>query len=245
MDSKAARISELERIEVSLTFIARMLYVEPTEEYLCNLIQENPFDEAPWGGEEKHVAKGLALLSSWASQCRSVQMDCNSLRELARDLRSEWLELFVGTGSPKSSLLESYYVEPDGRLFGRNVIDVRETFSRSGLQSEKLHAEPDDNLGLMLSFLAVLVHNEAESLESDDEALTEKLFKDQNDFLCTHILPWICVWESLVVRYARCDYYRGVGLLTFGMIAAYAKRFDIRLDEESSRFVRRAATTVQ
>ncbi|MFR5093067.1 MAG: molecular chaperone [Adlercreutzia equolifaciens] len=61
--------------------------------------------------------------------------------------------LFVGLGTPEASCQESFYVEPNSHMFGKNVIAVREAYRRHGLEIERLHREPD-HLGLMLGFLS-------------------------------------------------------------------------------------------
>ena len=42
-----------------------------------------------------------------------------------------------------------------------------------------------------------------------------------------------------IEKYARTDYYRGVGDFVFGLVACYAERFGVRFDGEASAFKRR------
>ena len=65
-------------------------------------------------------------------------------------LRREWLRLFVGAGTPDAPSWESFYRDPNSQLFSARTLEVREQYRRHGLQIERLHAEPDDHLGLML-----------------------------------------------------------------------------------------------
>ena len=91
-----------------------------------------------------------------ADEAAARLVESPAFAEAVAELRREWLRLFVGLGTPEASCLESFYVEPNSHMFGKNVIAVREAYRRHGLEIERLHREPDDHLGLMLGFLSRL-----------------------------------------------------------------------------------------
>lgn len=155
-------------------------------------------------------------------------------------LQREWLRLFAGVGAPEASCLESFYVEPNSHMFGKNTLAVREQYRRHGLRIERMHSEPDDHLGLMLGFVSRLVDDEAVAWEAGRTDEAEALASEQREFLIAHVLPWLAAWRYAVEKHAASDYYRGVGQLVFGLCVRYAQRFGIAFDPASQSFKRRA-----
>ena len=158
--------------------------------------------------------------------------------ELVRALKREWFRLFVGAGTPDAPCWESFYLEPNSQMFGERTLEVRAAYRRSGLQIERLHAEPDDHLGLMLGFMGHLCGAEADALADGREDAAHEAAAEQEAFLAEHVLPWLAVWQYAVDKHAASDYYRGAGSFAFGLCARYARRFGIAFDEEKRAFAR-------
>ena len=209
--------------EVCFAVASQLLYLEPEIAPVAEQVASRQFASAPFGDDE--AAARLVESPAFA--------------EAVAELRREWLRLFVGLGTPEASCLESFYVEPNSHMFGKNVIAVREAYRRHGLEIERLHREPDDHLGLMLGFLSRLMAEEREAVEAGDMQQGAALADEQDAFLTEHVLPWLAPWRYAVEKYARTDYYRGVGAFVFGLIACYAERFGIRFDGKASAFKRR------
>ena len=144
--------------------------------------------------------------------------------------------LLVEVGAPKASCYESCYVEPNGHMFGASALEVRRAYRRHGLQIERVRAEPDDHLGLMLGFVSRLIEEELIALEAADEERAQELMDEQKRFSAEHILPWLAVWRYNLATYAKSDYFRGVGEFVFGVCASYASRFGIAYNEEGGLF---------
>ena len=68
-----------------------------------------------------------------ADEAAARLVESPAFAEAVAELRREWLRLFVGLGTPEASCLESFYVEPNSHMFGKNVIAVREAYRRHGL----------------------------------------------------------------------------------------------------------------
>ena len=219
--------------EVCFAVASQLLYLEPEIAPVAEQVASRQFASAPFGEGNDDERQGLHLLDGW---CAVV---LPAFAEAVAELRREWLRLFVGLGTPEASCLESFYVEPNSHMFGKNVIAVREAYRRHGLEIERLHREPDDHLGLMLGFLSRLMAEEREAVEAGDMQQGAALADEQDAFLTEHVLPWLAPWRYAVEKYARTDYYRGVGAFVFGLIACYAERFGIRFDGKASAFKRR------
>lgn len=245
---------ELARAEVCFAVASQLLYVEPNVALVAEQVASRQFASAPFGEDDEDVREGLSLLDEWcASAAQATEgadeadgidvvtllAESPAFAESVDELRREWLRLFVGLGTPEASCLESFYVEPNSHMFGKNVIAVRAAYRRHGLEIERLHREPDDHLGLMLGFLSRLMAEEREAVEAVDEQRAVTLADEQDAFLTEHVLPWLAPWRYAVEKHARTDYYRGVGAFVFGLVACYARRFGIRFDGEACAFKRR------
>ena len=123
--------------------------------------------------------------------------------------------------------------------FDARTLEVREQYRRHGLQIERLYAEPDDHLGLMLGFVGHLIGLEAEALAVGDDAAAGEAADEQESFLVEHVLPWLAAWRYSVDAHASSDYFRGAGAFVFGLCARYAQRFGVAFDREGQVFKRK------
>ncbi|WP_251231595.1 TorD/DmsD family molecular chaperone [Adlercreutzia aquisgranensis] len=224
---------------------SQLLYCEPSPESVAQQIASGQFDEAPFAMDEEVARQGLALMSSWCGRVSErvgrkgdVLASSESFIEEVAALQREWLRLFVGVGVPEASCFESFYVDPNSAIFGRNVLEVRKSYRRYGLQLARLHSEPDDHLGLMLGFIGHMIGLELDARRSGDAGLSRNIASDQDAFLSTHMLPWLAVWRYNVGKFAASDYYRGLGEFVFGLCSRYALRFGVHFDAERSAFRR-------
>lgn len=216
--------------EACFAAASRLLYCEPDDAEIAAQAEQCMFAEAPFGMDDACVRAGLAALDAWCAE----PLDDKRVAALKR----EWFRLFVGAGTPDAPSWESFYVDPNSQLFSTSTLDVRAWYQRYGLQIERLHAEPDDHLGLMLGFVGHLVGLEAEALAEGDEPRAAELAHDQEAFLVEHVLPWLAAWRYAVREHAASDYFRGAGDLVFGLCARYARRFGIAFDEGRQAFKR-------
>ena len=169
--------------EVCFAVASQLLYLEPEIAPVAEQVASRQFASAPFGEGNDDERQGLHLLDGWcavalnasevpeeasADEAAARLVESPAFAEAVAELRREWLRLFVGLGTPEASCLESFYVEPNSHMFGKNVIAVREAYRRHGLEIERLHREPDDHLGLMLGFLSRLMAEEREAVEAGD-----------------------------------------------------------------------------
>lgn len=236
----------LAAVEVCFAQASRLVYCEPSAEDVATQVRERLFEAAPYGEDDAFVQRGLGLMDAWCGDAAAELDDAASdaFAERVRALSREWFRLFVGAGTPDAPCWESYYLEPNSQMFGKRTLEVRAAYRRHGLQIERLHAEPDDHLGLMLGFLSRLCGTEAEALADGQDAAAAEAANEQAAFLAEHVLPWLAVWQYAVEAHAASDYYRGVGEFVFGLCARYARRFGIVFDEETRTFVRSAAASL-
>lgn len=223
---------ELEDLQATLTLCGRLICREPDGDEIAALAAAGVFCPAPLeAGRE--VRAGLALMGGW---CQSAGVPVPP--ERLSTLRREWLELFVGLGKPKAPVWESYYTDPDRRMFGESTLKVRAAYREFGLRTACRGSEPDDNLGAMLGFLAHLVGLEVAAEDGRGSRWdADGLRSAQKSFLSCHVLPWVGAWRAAVHGARPSSFYRGLAEVTFGAVSRHAARFGIRYAEGEARFV--------
>ena len=127
--------------EVCFAVASQLLYLEPEIAPVAEQVASRQFASAPFGEGNDDERQGLHLLDGWcavalnasevpeeasADEAAARLVESPAFAEAVAELRREWLRLFVGLGTPEASCLESFYVEPNSHMFGKNVIAVRE-----------------------------------------------------------------------------------------------------------------------
>lgn len=230
---------ELLAAQSAFNLVSHALYMEPSDEDVAAYLQPGMFAEAPFGMDDEAVARGLTELEEWCAQARArVEENPAALGECASELRRDWLNLLVGAGEPKAPSWAGYYLNPSSALLGESALGVRKLYHCYGYQLDRQNQEPDDNLGIMLGFIGVLIQLELDGEGERDAAEREAAVDCQVQLLQKFILPWLPLWRWSVERFARTEFYRGLGDLTFGLVRAYAARFGFAyVDGERPHFV--------
>jgi TorA maturation chaperone TorD len=227
--TRQASPTDVELLAWMLQVDSALVYDEPTTSSIAGLAESGLFDEVPEEIDDPAITEGSALIKGWLS---GYSDDKDAIAGLQR----EWLRLFVGVGEPQAPSWASYYSELDHRVYGRETLEVRKAYRKYGMEPETIHREPDDTLGLMLRFLAHLSALEVQEL---DPGKAQELVVEQESFLRTHILPWICRWSYLGQKYASSDFYRGAVLFTFGAIRDFARTLGFAYHDDSQSFAYR------
>ncbi|MDR0350131.1 MAG: molecular chaperone TorD family protein, partial [Coriobacteriales bacterium] len=205
---------------VTFAVLGVLLYEEPDEDRVADLIRERVFDDIPFADDEPRIATGLGLLATWTQQAEQ-----QGVSETTATLKREWLRLFAGIGEPEAPSWATYYFEKDPLLFGAKTLEVRRWYARFGLELERKYHEPDDHLGLMLQFLSLLVSREAEALRDGREEEAATLKDEQGQFLTQNVLPWMTRWQDRVAKSTKSPFYQGIALLIVGALETFSLRF--------------------
>ncbi len=210
--------------------LGRLLYEAPDQNWLQSLIQEDVFDEVPFGADQEDTSRGIDLLGKWADQNRAGLSD-----EAFDDLRADYMRLFVGVNKVLAPPWESVHFSEDRLVFQERTLKVRNWYRRFGLEPEKLHKEPDDHIGLEMLFLAHLAELALLTLEDQDQDKFEQLLEAQRQFLSDHLLQWGPNWCSQVIEHAKTDFYLGLGYLSLGALQAIADQSEVQSLQEVAR----------
>ncbi len=147
-------------------------------------------------------------------------------------MKRDQLHLFIGTDVVLAPVWESVYFSEEHLVFQEQTLQVRQWYSRFGLQAERINREPDDHIGLELSFVAHLAKRALDAIDQKDEQDLEKLLQAQRDFLTEHLLCWAPAWAKLVKEHAETDFYRGLAYFTHGALLAAADLLKIEKPRE-------------
>ena len=206
--------------------LGKILYAELDKPWLQSLIDEDVFSEVPFGGELSETAAGLELLQKWTHENNAGLSD-----KSFDGLRADNMRLFVGVGQVLAAPWESVYFNDGRMVFQEQTLQVRDWFRRFGVETEKLHKEPDDHIGLELSFLAHLATLGLQAIEAKDDNKFEEIVEAQRRFIVEHPLKWVPVWCKLVEEKANTDFYRGLAMLVLGALFSLAKILEIPIPE--------------
>jgi len=228
MNNNQAAIAKLSETLIGEILIfgllGKALYEEPDRQWLEALIADQVFAEAPFGAEQSEIAQGIQILQQWGL----AHMDGISDEHFA-GLKMDYTRLFIGLDTLITAPWESVYYNRERMVFQEQTIQVRNWYARYGLQVEQYNREPDDHIGLEMSFVAHLATLALQALEADDQARLDELIQAQRDFLSEHPLGWAPTWAKRVKEHAETDFYRGMAYLSHGALLAAAAVLQVPL----------------
>lgn len=209
--------------------LGRVLYGELDRAWLDGLVSEDVFAETPFAAEQPEAQQGIALLQRWSEASRGGLTD-----EGFAALQKDYEGLFIGVGHVPVPSWESVYCNEQRLVFQTETLQVRGWYRQFGLQIERLHQEPDDHIGLELSFVAHMAGLALQAIEAGDVPMVDQLIQAQRDFLVEHLLRWGPAWAKLVIRLAGTDFFRGLGHLTYGALLAMAETVQVEMPREAA-----------
>ena len=224
-DDKEQWIEELTGEFLLFGLLGKLLYENPEQSLLTQLVDDDVFADAPFAASQDSVQEGLVLLQQWAQAFRA------DAAGTTLDLKADYTRLFVGTIQLPLSPWESVYYNEERLLFQESTTDVRRWYRRFGLQAINLRKEPDDHIGLELAFMAHLAQHALVELSFDDQSAFHEVLERQREFSQRHLLLWTPLWCTQMVEYAQTPFYRGLALLLRGALDELAQLLGIPLPE--------------
>jgi TorA maturation chaperone TorD len=197
----------------------RAFYGGPDRPWLDGLVRDDVFAEAPIAGDHADTRTGLARLQRWSTANRGGLSDAEF-----EALEAEYARLFVGPGAVVAPPWESVHFSEERLLFQRETFEVRAWYSRFGLEVPNLHAEPDDHIGLELSFVAHLATLGLRAIQAHDGDRLREALDAQRRFLAEHLGRWGPGWCARVEETSGSDFYRGLALLARGTLSETCRR---------------------
>lgn len=213
-----------------LGLLSKILYTYPERNFYQALATEGVFSGSPIGGEREDVREGLKLLQRW-SESALPELSDEGLKELEVD----YTRLFIGIGPVLAAPWESVYFSEERLLFQDSTLDVRSWYRRFDLEAENLNREPDDHIGLEIMFLARLAQIGREAVEKNDPPLFLRALETQRAFMGEHLLTWVEWWRQEVLAHAETIFFKGIALLTTGVLNELGRMFDVKVTARERR----------
>ena len=209
-----AWIETLTGVALLFSVLGKAFHAAPDREWLDALAQDDLFAEAPFGGAQPDMQAGLALLQTWSQENRNgISTDALSV------LQAEYTRLFIGPGPVVAAPWESVYFSDERLLFQKETFQVRAWYARYGLTAPSLHREPDDHIGLEVSFVAHLAGLALRAIDAHDQERFQEVLEAQRRFLAEHLFKWGPGWCSRVEATSDSEFYRGLALVTRGALS--------------------------
>lgn len=202
-----------ETYQLVFDYLGRVYLHQPDSRFVAGLAAEDLFTHWPLAAADGSGKEGLALLRRVTDQWQSTQIS---------RLEEDYTRLFIGLEQTLAPPYESVYLSRDHIMFEKQTLAVRRFYERFGLQALKIGIEPDDHIGLELSFLAHLCRLASAASETNTAPSAEEIRGALGTFLRDHLLLWYTQFTQRVIRHARTDYYRGHAHLTRSCIESIA-----------------------
>ncbi len=202
--------------------LGKAFYAAPDREWLDALVAEELFAEVPFGGDQPDTETGLILLRAWSGANRDGISDA-----ALETLRAEYTRLFLGPGPVVAPPWESVYFSEERLLFQRETFQVRAWYAHFELAAPGLHREPDDHIGLELSFVAHLAGLALQAFQAHEQERFQGVLEAQRRFLAEHVFRWGPGWCSRVEATSGSDFYRGLALVTRGALSELSERLAV------------------
>lgn len=208
MTDRPALGETLDRFAAAFTALASFLGAAPDAELIDRLRAADQLDEWPVtdDGESLH---GRALLEESALA-----------QEDATTVRRDYNRLFFGPEPMLAPPYESVHRSEEHLVFERETMLVRAAYAEFDLAAPRLNKEPDDHIGLELTFVATLCVRGMDALDDDDDLELARILRGFMSFLADHLLAWAPKFLTQAAQGATTHFYQGVAALGLGALAA-------------------------
>jgi TorA maturation chaperone TorD len=141
--------------------------------------------------------------------------------DVLTELAVDYVRTFIGAGNTGFSAAypyESVYTSPKRLLMQDARDEVLVLYRAAGLEKQDSWKEGEDHVALELEFEQILAQRTAEAYAAGDEEAVERLLRAQRNFLEDHLHAWYPMMAADMEKFARTDFYRGLGKLTSGFL---------------------------
>jgi TorA maturation chaperone TorD len=205
-------------------FFSKVFYEKPSTSLIQTMVRDDLFSDWPLNPEAPEMQAGLNLLRDFCAQWDDSQIEA---------LEKDYAALLIGPDKLLAPPWESVYRSNEGLIFEQQTLEVREAYARFGLQTPRLHNEPDDHIGLELAFMVHLCSLGMSAVQFSQPEQWETVAQNLHDFLDQHLLRWAPDFCAKVAENAKTEYYRGAALLLDASLKTAAQQFGIEVEAAS------------
>lgn len=202
----------------ALRLLGMALYQPPAAELLASMGAGGLLAEWPLQHDGPDFAHARALMADYLSGGEPAA--------LAPALRADFIALFVGPDHVAAPPWESVYLSRDHLLFDVQTLQVRQDYARFGLEIPRLNREPDDHISFELLFVAHLLDLSAQAAARGENGEALRCLAAARDFIARHPRRWVDEFAARLEQHAGTGFYRGMGRLLAGSLAALEERLN-------------------
>lgn len=220
-------------------FLSRLYVLEVDGELLDALCKIKAPAECP----DEDMAEGYGMMTSFLKESR--ERDTQAVLD---DLAVDYARIFLSAGVAQGKAAfpyESVYTSRKHLMMQDSRNEVVALYAAKGFTpAEDMYRVPEDHLGLLLEYMALLCEECAEAQPPQDGAWGEcppsgngervymeclpsgngervkASLTEQQAFLKEHLNNWAPAFAGEVQKYAATDFYKGLAKLTKGFLAA-------------------------
>ena len=190
------------------------LYIMEVDKKQLIALKELSFPELePESDADIDMAEGYKMVQNYVNKMTEDDID---------DLAADYAKTFLAAGDATGKAAfpyESVYIDKKRHVGGSTDLQMKALYLKRGFRSDPdVYRMPNDHIGLMLEYMAILCDEICEALEKGDEESAREIQKEQLQFINLHIMNWSQQFLSDVEKYADYDFYRGVAKITRGFL---------------------------
>ncbi len=138
------------------------------------------------------------------------------------DLAADYAKVFLAAGDATGRAAfpyEAVYVNKKHQVGGSTQMQMHALYLERGLEPDSnVYRTMDDNIGLMLEYMANICDEITTAVEVGDKEQVTALVDEQKQFMKKHITNWIYSFTNDVIKFSERDFYKAVAKITNGFI---------------------------
>ena len=190
------------------------IYLLEVDEKQLQVLKKVRFPEVE-GMEDSDMdlREGYQLLSQYVNDLTKEGLD---------DLAADYAKVFLAAGDAAGHAAfpyESVYVDKKHQIGGSTAMKMKALYLERGFEPDPLmYRTMDDNIGLILEYMAILCEETLEAAEADDPEKGKDLLKQQRKIVKEHLTNWVFSFTSDIMKFAETDFYKSIAKITNGFI---------------------------
>ncbi len=208
------------------SLLGKFLLQIPGKKWVQAIYDEELFAEVPFAEQQPYVVEGVALMQRWGESFAG-----HLTQECLLALQADYTRLFTGLVNVPVAPWESVFFTEERLVFQAQTQDVRAWYRRFGLEINNQFKEPEDHIGLELTFIGHLAKLGVAALAENNEEAFQQAVAAQREFAAEHLFLWAPLWCTLIYQHAHTDFYRGLARIVHGALIEFAAVLNVNIPQ--------------